>query len=139
MAEKCLYNLNMMQDKQRVKVLSTESKVSLGKSKRLAAMRQSVEKCNVQQETWLKLKGGKTECPEQQARDVIKERVDQIKANYPQGMQNKLFALRYGSEEKISQMSLQQLFSLLGINQVLAKKIAGLKYQDKKADPKSGK
>lgn len=43
-------------------------------------------------------------------------------------MQNKLFALRYGSEEKIQQMSLQQLFAVLNINQVLAKGVAELKF-----------
>ncbi|SMG64484.1 hypothetical protein BMETH_245_3 [methanotrophic bacterial endosymbiont of Bathymodiolus sp.] len=36
--------------------------------------------------------------------------------------------MRYGSEEKINQMGLQQLFTLLKISRVLAKDIAEIKF-----------
>ncbi|NYT47668.1 MAG: hypothetical protein H0A75_09105 [Candidatus Methanofishera endochildressiae] len=59
---------------------------------------------------------------------AIQKSITEIKATYSQGRQNKLFALRYGSEEKINQMGLQQLFTLLKISRVLAKDIAEIKF-----------
>lgn len=122
-----------MQEKQRASAQSTEPRISLGKSKRLAAMRQSVSMYTdkeVSQAT-TKPSDNKKERQIQEAKAAVRQAIVEIKATYPQRMQNKLFALRYGSEEKINQMSLRKLFALLSINQGLAKEIAELKFQDK--------
>ena len=120
-----------MQEKQRVSAESTQSIIELGKSKRLAAMRQSVEMC-IDKETFqpkLKPSDNKQERQIQQARVVIAQSIAKIKETFPQGKQNKLFALRYGSEEKINQMTLKKLYKLLNISQLVAKEIAGEKYE----------
>ena len=122
-----------MQEKQRVGVQSTELRISLGKSKRLAAMRQSVEMRVDKEVSQQKPATNKKDRETQLARLAISKRITEIKATYSPGMQNKLFALRYGSEEKIEQMSLKQLFVLLNIKQVLAKEIANLKFQEKQS------
>ena len=122
-----------MQEKQRVGVQSTEIRISLGKSKRLAAMGQSVEMCVDKEVSQQKSAANKKDHEMQQARLAIVQTIAEIKASYPPGKQNKLFALRYGSEEKIDQMSLKQLFVLLNIKQVLAKEIANLKFQEKQS------
>ena len=119
-----------MQKKQKVVMQQTEPLISLGKSKRLAAMRQSVV-MHVEREVLQKNSAAtKKEGEIEQARLAIRERITEIKATYPQGRQNKLFALRYGSEEKIKQMGLQQLFTLLKINQRVAKEIAELRFAE---------
>ncbi len=110
---------------------STGSVIALGKSKRLAALRKSVEVGVEARLPQHKPGANKKDNQVVMARIVIRERVADIKATYPQGMQNKLFALRYGSDEKINQMSLQKLYILLGIKQRLAKEIANLELQDK--------
>ena len=120
-----------MQEKQRVGVQSTELRISLGKSKRLAAMRQSVEMRVDKEVSQQKPATNKKDRETQLARLAISKRITEIKATYSPDMQNKLFALRYGSEEKIEQMSLKQLFVLLNIKQVLAKEIESLKFQEK--------
>ena len=121
-----------MQEKPRVSAQSTESRIDLGKSKRLAAMRESVDIKIEKEFSQPKQKpgGSKKERQIKQARDAIAQRIGTIKATYPQGMQNKLFALRYGSEEKINQMSLKKIFKLLKISQEPAKEIAGVKYEN---------
>ena len=120
-----------MQEKPGLTVQSTEVRMSLGKSKRLAAMRRSVEKRvdegGSQQRPGTFKKDGEI----QQARLAIRQRIAEIKATYPHGMQNKLFALRYGADEKIEQLSLKQLFVLLNIKQVLTKEIENHKLQEK--------
>ena len=120
-----------MQEKQRSRVQSAESIISLGKSKRLMAMRQSVGSGVAREVAQDKPITNKKEREIQQARTAIRQSIATIKASYPQAMKNKLFALRYGSDEKINQMSLQKLFTLLNIKQVLAKEFADLKFQDK--------
>ena len=121
-----------MQEKPRVSAESTQLRIDLGKSKRLAAMRESVEVRIDKQIFQPKQKpsGSNKERQIKQAREVIAQSIVTIKATYPQAMQNKLFALRYGSEEKINQMSLKKLFKLLKISQELAKEIAGVKYEN---------
>ena len=119
-----------MQKNPKAVVQHPESLISLGKSKRLAAMRQSVV-MRVEREVLPKNSGiNKKEDEIQQARLAISLRIAEIKATYPQGRQNKLFALRYGSEEKIKQMGLQQLFTLLKINQRVVKEIAELRFAE---------
>lgn len=120
-----------MRDKPRVKVQSTAPLVGLVKSKRLQAMRQSFEKIDKKEESDLPAIVNKKERDIYLAREVIRLKIVEIKASYPQSMQKKLFAIRYSSEEKINQMGLQQLFTLLDINQSIAKEIALLKYQEK--------
>lgn len=121
-----------MQEKQKVSVQSRASIIGLGKSKRLAAMRQSIGACIDKQESQAnKFGANKKESEIQQARAAIRQSITEIKAGYPKGMQNKLFALRYGSEEKINQMSLQKLFTLLSVKQRLSKEVAELEFQDK--------
>ena len=110
---------------------SAGSIIALGSSKRLAAMRKSVEVGVEAQVSQHKPSANKKDNQVAMARVAIRERIAEIKATYPQGMQNRLFALRYGSDEKINQMSLQKLYILLGIKQRLAKEIAGLEVQDK--------
>ena len=118
-----------MQKKQKTTVQSTGSIVALGKSKRLAAMRKTIEVRVETQESKNKFVVNKKETEIQQARAAIKQSIVKIKATYPQGRQNKLFALRYGSDEKINQMSLQKLYLLLGIKQTLPKEIAGIGFE----------
>jgi|SaaInlStandDraft_4_1057021.scaffolds.fasta_scaffold00172_27 chorismate mutase len=121
-----------MKNTQKTVVQGTASLITLGKSKRLAAMRESINRRVDKEEVAQKYYGAKNKEREiQQARIEIKQSIAEIKATYPQGRQNKLFTLRYGSEEKINQMGLQQLFTLLKIRQVLAKDIAETKFNDR--------
>ncbi|TXK96415.1 hypothetical protein BMR07_07425 [Methylococcaceae bacterium CS1] len=119
-----------MQEKQKTVVQDTELLVGLGKSKRLMAMRESqaMRPASTPVKKNQTFVVNKRDAEIKQARDLIEQNIIKIKASYPPGMQNKLFALRYGSEEKIQQMSLQQLFAVLNINQVLAKGVAELKF-----------
>ncbi len=123
----------MREKQQQVSVRSTESVISLGKSKRLTAMRKSVENRNDQGILQNKslLNGNKEEMQLQQVRETIRQSIAKIKATYRQGMQNKLFALRYGSDEEINQMTLKRLFALLDINQSLARELAPKKYKSR--------
>jgi hypothetical protein len=115
-----------MTKKSRVNIQEAGLVVSLGKSKRLAAMRQDIEsKVNVAPvKSKIKPDLNKNETAIQQARELITQKITEIKTTYPQGRQNKLFALRYGSEDKLNQLSLKQLFSLLKITEHLAKDIS---------------
>lgn len=119
-----------MTNTQKTVAQGAESLINLGKSKRLAAMRESIN-MRVDKEKVVAQKhfGAKNKEREiYQARIAIQKSITEIKATYSQGRQNKLFALRYGSEEKINQMGLQQLFTLLKISRVLAKDIAEIKF-----------
>ena len=122
-----------MTEKSRVNIQETGLVVGLGKSKRLAAMRQSIEsKVNVEPlKTKVKPSAHKNETAIQQARALITQKIAEIKATYPQGRQNKLFALRYGSEDKLNQLSLKQLFTLLKVTEYLAKDISGVMFLEK--------
>jgi len=115
-----------MTEKSRVNIQEAGLVVGLGKSKRLAAMRQAIEsKVNVEPlKTKVKPNLNKNETAIQQARELITQKIADIKATYPQGRQNKLFALRYGAEAKLNQLSLKQLFSLLKVSENLAKDIS---------------
>jgi hypothetical protein len=119
-----------MTNTQKTVAQGAESLINLGRSKRLAAMRESIN-MRVDKEKVVAQKhfGAKNKEREiYQARIAIQKSITEIKATYSQGRQNKLFALRYGSEEKINQMGLQQLFTLLKISRVLAKDIAEIKF-----------
>ncbi|NOQ14952.1 MAG: hypothetical protein GQ583_10820 [Methyloprofundus sp.] len=120
-----------MQEKQRSRVQGSASVIGLGKSKRLMAMRQSVESGISREVSQSPPISNKKEREIQQARAAIGQSIATMKASYPQAMKNKLFALRYGSDEEIKQMTLQKLFTLLNIKQVLAKEFADLKFEDK--------
>ncbi len=115
-----------MTEKSRVNIQEASLVVGLGKSKRLAAMRQAIEsKVNVEPiKSKIKPNLNKNETAIQQARELITQKIAEIKTTYPQGRQNKLFALRYGSEDKLNQLSLKQLFSLLKMTEHLAKDIS---------------
>jgi len=119
-----------MTEKSRVNIQEASLVVGLGKSKRLAAMRQAIEsKVNVEPlKTKVKLSAHKNETAIQQARELITQKIAEIKATYPQGRQNKLFALRYGSEDKLNELSLKQLFSLLKMTEYLAKDISDVMF-----------
>ncbi|GFO70994.1 hypothetical protein BJAS_P0189 [Bathymodiolus japonicus methanotrophic gill symbiont] len=119
----------VMHDKQRTVARITDSLVSLGKSKRLAAMRKSQQ---VELEKTLqsaKPFSGKKAQQISQARENIEQKIAEIKSALPAGKQSKLFALRYGSEQKIIQLSVQQLYVLLKIKQELAIEIRDVKYR----------
>lgn len=121
----------MIMQKQRTTAQSTESIIGLGKSKRLAAIRHAVEMPvdkEILQQKYQPIVSNK-ERQIQQARDVITQSIAKIKATFPQGKQKNLFALRYGSKEKINQMSLKKLFTLLNISEELAKEIAEVRYE----------
>lgn len=120
-----------MQDKSELdSSVSTQAIIGLGKSKRLAAMRQSVERRVDREELPGRPIGNKKKQEVEQVRDVIAQRIVKIKSTYPQNMQNKLFALRYGSDEQINQMSLKELLKVLNIDQNLVKEFADVKYTD---------
>lgn len=121
-----------MKKKQIATVKRTELLIAPGKSKRLAAMRrQSVDDHNSKEALGFKKQGNLKEQQIQKARETIRQRVADIKATYPQGMQNKLFVLRFGSAERIKQLTLHEIFVLLNIKQVLAKEVGQLEFQDK--------
>ena len=117
-----------MQKKSRAVVQSTESIISLGKSKRLAAMRKPQEIYLESMPHQLKPFACKRAEQISLARKLITQNIVKIKSTYPLGKQNKLFDLRYGPEQKINQLSLQQLYTLLRISQELAKEIREVKY-----------
>ncbi len=123
-----------MQEKKRVNVRSTESIISLGKSKRLAAMRESVEigldKDLSRKRNQPLFSGDKQEKALQQAREAVRQSIAKIKATYRQSMQNRLFALRFGTDEEINQMTLEKLFNILNINEGLTKGIAQKKFYE---------
>ncbi|MCF7970055.1 MAG: hypothetical protein K9L22_02680 [Methylococcaceae bacterium] len=119
-----------MTDKSRVSIQESSMVVDLGKSKRLAAMRQAIEsEVNIGLiKPKVKPNLNKNETAIQQARELVAQKITEIKATYPQGRQNKLFSLRYGAEDKLSQMSLKQLFALLKVTENLAKDISEVKF-----------
>lgn len=120
-----------MLDKQKVEVKNSKTLIGLGKSKRLADMRQSVEQHAAKKSAGRNHEGNKGQLTQQaQARDLVRLKIAEIKSSYPQGMQGKLFALRYGSEENINQMGLQQLFKLLDIRQNIAREICKIKLKE---------
>ncbi|MBE0468736.1 MAG: hypothetical protein IBX55_04410 [Methyloprofundus sp.] len=121
-----------MVDKSRASIQEVGLVIGLAKSKRLATMRQGIEsKVYVEQiKPKIKLNLNKNATAIQQARELITLKIAEIKATYPQGRQNKLFALRYGAEDKLSQLSLQQLFALLKITENLPKDIAEVIFLD---------
>mgnify|MGYP000046392715 CR=1 FL=1 len=122
-----------MTEKSRVNVQEAGLVVGLGKSKRLAAMRQAIEpKINAEPiESKVKPNLNKNETAIQQARELITQKIAEIKATYPKGRQNKLFTLRYGSEDKLNQLSLKQLFTLLKMTENLAKDISEVMFLEK--------
>jgi hypothetical protein len=61
---------------------------------------------------------------------LIRQVIADIKSAYPVGRQNSFFALRYASEEQLSELSLQEVFALLNIRQGLSKQIKQVKYAD---------
>jgi len=110
-----------MKDQQKVTVRTNETLVGLGNSRRLTVMRQSIIKTarlDLSKNNKPILNG--TERDIQLAQALIQKKIAAIKSNYPQGKREKFFALRYASEEKLKQMSLQELFSLLKIREPLA-------------------
>ncbi|MDF1582093.1 MAG: hypothetical protein RQ733_13680 [Methyloprofundus sp.] len=121
-----------MVDKSRASIKEVGLVIGLAKSKRLAAMRQTIGSKVYVEPIKLKIKPNlnKNETAIQQARELINLKIAEIKATYPQGRQNKLFALRYGPEDKLSQLSLQQLFALLKITENLPKDIAEVIFLD---------
>lgn len=119
-----------MKEKSRAVVQNSGLVVSLDKSKRLAAMRQSQESraiVDVKQKTFT---GSKKEQGVQHARDLIRQRIAKLKSSYPVGKQTRFFTLRYASEEQINQMTLQQLFTLLKISKPLDKDIGGMLFEN---------
>jgi len=120
-----------MKGKQKVTVKTNETLVSLGNSKRLTAMRQSiVETAQLDLSKNNKTVLNKTEQGIPFAQALIRKKIAAIKSSYPPGKQKKFFALRYASEEELKQMSLQDLFSLLKIREPLAGKLRAVKYTD---------
>jgi len=120
----------MMSDKSRVKIEAANLVVDLGKSKRLAAIRQSLSSAKTSDNPVKKQKPklDKKELAIKVARDLISQKIAEIKASYPQGRQNKLFALRYGSEDGLQKMTLKELFAVLKISEGLAKELADVKF-----------
>lgn len=119
-----------MTDKSRVSIQEAGLLVGLGKSKRLAAMRLSKELKVDIKPIKSKVNLNQNEMAVRQARELITQKIAEIKAAYPQGRQNKLFALRYGTEDKLNQLSLRQLFTLLKITENLAKNIADVIFSE---------
>jgi len=119
-----------MSDKSRVKIEAANLVVDLGKSKRLAAIRQSLSSAKTSDNPVKKQqpKLDKKELAIKVARDLISQKIAEIKASYPQGRQNKLFALRYGSEDGLQKMTLKELFAVLKISEGLAKELADVKF-----------
>jgi len=117
-----------MTNKSRVSIQEAGLLVGLAKSKRLAAMCPDKEiKVDIQpMKSRVKPDFDRNERAVRQARELIMQKIAEIKAAYPQGRQNKLFALRYGTEDKLNQLSLKQLFTLLKITESLAKDIADI-------------
>ncbi len=121
-----------MTDKSRVSIQEAGFLVELGKSKRLAAMRLSKELKVDSKPIKAKVKPNlnQNEMAVRQARELILQKIAEIKAAYPKGRQNKLFALRYGTEDKLNQLSLKQLFTLLKITENLANNIADVIFSE---------
>ncbi|BCG63296.1 MAG: hypothetical protein methR_P0995 [Methyloprofundus sp.] len=119
-----------MKNTQKKSAVSVGSLVGLGNSKRLAAMRKSI-KAPVESEPFKgesKKRLNNEERDIKQARQLVKQVIADIKSKYPAGQQNSFFALRYTSEEQLNQLSLQEVFELLKISQVLPKKIMQVKF-----------
>ncbi|MDC9728593.1 MAG: hypothetical protein PSN04_04585 [Methyloprofundus sp.] len=106
-----------MNKKSVVQVESFSGMVNLGKSKRLnemmAANRKPVKSVEIKKKNLTEL---------EQARCLIKQKIDEIKAAYPEGKRNSLFALRYTSEQKIAKMTIGEVFELLKLNKGQFKK-----------------
>lgn len=108
--------MNRMIEKQRVKVQQVTSIIHLRNSKRLMMIRQSLNQEGVREK---EAQSSRIKRPQECDIETVRERVSQeivkIKAGYPKNMKDKLFSLRYGSEEKINEMSFQEIFTLLKI------------------------
>ncbi len=121
-----------MKNKQKITVKTNETLVSLGSSQRLVAMRQSLVATTQFNATKNNLPIlNEAEQGIQYAQALIQQRISAIKSRYPQGKQGKFFALRYATEEKLRQMTLQDLFVLLNIQEPLAHELKTVKYTGK--------
>lgn len=98
--------------------------VNIGSSKRLAGIRASAQKV-VKKKTVNKV----TLSTVEQARILIDQTIKEIKLAYPEGKRNSLFSLRYGSEHKISQMSIGEVFKLLKLEDKKFKKVLVERYK----------
>jgi hypothetical protein len=122
-------------DEKSVTISKNRLLVPLGKSKKLAALRQqsealqTIEKKPAQRDEILssglnKEVNGLIKA----AQEDINAKIDAIMASYPPGKKNKLFALRYGSPESIKQMAMKTIFTRLGL--VKPKRFALIEHLD---------
>ncbi len=113
------------------KSIQTAGLVGLGNSKRLAAMRRSSMQADSVSKEALASVGHRRKATDiEQARQMIRHVIAEIKAAYPKGRQQRFFALRYVPEEQLYQMSLQEVFTLLHIKQALPKHIMQVKFKE---------
>jgi hypothetical protein len=96
--------------------------VPLAISKKLAALRkqsqaqQTIEK-NPMQRNEIPTSGLNKEANAllKAAREQIDAKIAELMASYPPSKKNKMFALRYGSPERIKQMAMKAIFTHLGL------------------------
>ncbi len=96
--------------------------VPLGKSKKLATLRQqlqaqqTIEKSPVLSDE-IPSSGQNNEVNKlfKAAQEQINAKIDEIMASYPPGKKNKMFSLRYGSPQCIKQMTMKGIFTHLSL------------------------
>jgi len=98
--------------------------VNLGKSKRLAGMRASIQKLEKK-----KVVNKVALSTVDQARVLIDQTISEIKLAYPEGKRNSLFKLRYASEQTIAQMTVGEVFKLLKLDDKQFKKVLVEQYK----------
>ncbi len=102
--------------------------VALSQSKRLRELKNQV--ASSENSTFLHKKQNNNGVPEQQKiKNLVLNKIAAIKDGYPEGRQNKLFALRYGADDKLIKLPLKQLFKKLGITENLPKNMEAIIYE----------
>ena len=114
-----------MKDKVAATAKDFSGVVNLGKSKRLAGIRASTQKVEQRKDV---NKIGLTLL--EQARELIDQSIKSVKSSYPEGKRNNLFALRYVSEKKLSEMTVGEVFKLLKLEDKKFKKVLNDDYKE---------
>ena len=111
-------------DEKRVTISESRLLVPLGKSKKLAALRQQSQALQTSENNSVKRDEIVSTGLNKEANGLLKAaqeqinaKIDAIMASYPQCKKNKLFMLRYGSPESIKQMAMKAIFTRLGLVQ----------------------
>ncbi|TAL42546.1 MAG: hypothetical protein EPN89_17435 [Methylovulum sp.] len=127
-------------ERQKVQLNECSLLVSVGKSKKLAAMRSKIQTAAAAPVVQPANRAMNSDLSREAAAELkiaqrlIDETCAEIMSRFPQGKQRSLFNIRFGSEDALKAMGIQTAFKTLGIDhhRVKMRLIAGLDYYGNK-------